>query len=197
MIRLFPELRNRIRILLFGLPVVSVVPANANLPAMREPLPAPKSGRPIAAALTRAVEALTKNPRITPGELAASLSVSPSYARTLLRRARARLAERPDAPQASPIHRVPPMHAAPGGTAPSLQDLSNRLTETEKSLAALRTVPVHARVSLNLNRRAEILRLTEAGHDASVIARQLGIPAGEVDFVVKINHMLASALQAR
>jgi hypothetical protein len=79
----------------------------------------------------------------------------------------------------------------------SLRELSERLAETEKTLSALRSAPVHRRASLNLNRRAEVLRLSEAGEEPSSVAERLGIPAGEVEFVLKIDRILSSAVQAR
>ena len=75
-----------------------------------------------------------------------------------------------------------------------LQDLQQRLTCTEEDLAAVRAMPVHARASLNLNRRAEVLRLLEGGLAPQSVAERLGIPEGEVDFIRKVDGMLASSV---
>src|SRR4051794_13948741 len=75
----------------------------AALPAKAPPLAVPlppepsvnKRGRPVADALTRTVEILTKDPEISSAALADSLQLSRSYARTLLRRARTRVQQAP------------------------------------------------------------------------------------------------------
>jgi hypothetical protein len=53
-------------------------------------------------------------------------------------------------------------------------------------------MPVHARASLNLNRRAEVLRLLQGGLNQQSVAERLGIPEGEVDFIRKVDRMLGS-----
>jgi hypothetical protein len=187
--KLFAELRKRIRVLIFGAPPAS------------QPVPDPqpvllKPGRPISAALSRTIEVLSRNPAINSTELAATIGVSPSYARTLLRRARARGAEPSPPAWIQSVRAISP--AAPQADVNgSLRELSQRLTETEKTLAALRSVPVHGRASLNLNRRAEVLRLSEAGEEPARVAERLAIPPGEVEFVLKIDRILASAVQSR
>ena len=131
-------------------------------------------------AMARTLVLLAANPSLTASEVAQKAKVSPSYARTLLRRARA--------------------HATEAGTAQGteittmLQDLQQRLTSTEEDLAAVRAMPVHARASLNLNRRAEVLRLLEGGLAPQSVAERLGIPEGEVDFIRKVDGMLASSV---
>jgi hypothetical protein len=68
-------------------------------------------------------------------------------------------------------------------------------TGEPETLPALASVVPQRRGSLNLNRRSEILRLNEAGQSAGAIAENLGVPAGEVEFTLKIDRMLASAAQ--
>jgi DNA-binding CsgD family transcriptional regulator len=136
--------------------------------------------------MSRTLEALKHQPGITPAELASILSVSPSYARTLLRRARARKPEP-----------VQSLRSAPQDFERTVHELSARLTETENHLAALKAVPLHSRTSMHLNRRAEVLRLAEAGESESAIAGSMGIPPGEVAFILKVDRLLASAVQSR
>jgi hypothetical protein len=178
--KFFPELRRRIRLLFFGLPVPDVAPAPA------PHLPGPKPGRPISAALSRTLDALKRQPAITPAELASVLSVSPSYARTLLRRARAR--------QPEPVQSF---RSIPPDVERTVHELSARLTETENHLAALKAAPLHSRTSMHLNRRAEVLRLAEAGETESAIAARMAIPTGEVAFILKVDRLLANAANSR
>jgi hypothetical protein len=145
------------------------------------PVRASKQGRPLSPALTKAVELLAANPCITAAEVAASIGVTPSYGRTLMRRARSRVADAPTEPNLS-------------GVQPTLADLHQRLAFAERDLAAVRAMPVHARASLNLNRRAEVLRLLGGGLAPECVADRLAIPQGEVEFIRKVDRLIASSV---
>ena len=142
---------------------------------------ASKAGRPLSPALKKAVELLAANPSITAAEVAASLGVTASYGRTLMRRARLRVADAPTDPNLS-------------GVQPLLADLNQRLASAERDLAAVRAMPVHVRASLNLNRRAEVLRLLGGGVAPECVAERLGIPQGEVEFIRKVDRLIASSV---
>lgn len=156
-------------------------PAPAAIPvAVVAPSQPARPGRPVSTTLLKAVEAVAAHPNITAPELASLLSISPSYGRTLLRRARAR--------QTTPAIQQRLQEPNPSVT---LTDLNERLTAAEKALAVVRSMPAHARTSLNLNRRAEVLRLLNRGLSSESVAEQLGIAPGEVDFIRKVDRMLA------
>jgi DNA-directed RNA polymerase specialized sigma24 family protein len=130
--------------------------------------------------MAKTIILLAAHPSLTGAELAQKLKVSSSYARTLLRRARS-LPTEPQAEQGAEITTM-------------LQDLRQRLTSAEEDLAVVRAMPVHARASLNLNRRAEVLRLLESGLETPSVAERLGIPEGEVEFIHKVDRLLASSV---
>ena len=130
-------------------------------------------------AVTRAAELLAVRPRITPAELASELRISVSYARSLMRRARLQ----PPSP--------PPEPTCLSDLDGTLQDLQQRLASAERDLAAVRALPVHGRAALNLNRRAEVLRLLGGGLAPESVAERLAIPQGEVEFIRKVDRIVA------
>jgi hypothetical protein len=186
----FPELRNRIRIMMFGVSPAPEISPDIRSP--RERVASGRPGRPISTALSRTLEELTANPQITAAELASVLSVSPSYARTLLRRARARRTDGAAPARPRVIHSIARPEPSAANVQDTVHEVSPRTPETEPALLA----PAPLRGSLNLSRRSEVLRLSEAGQSAAVIAENLGVPGGEVDFILKIDRFLASATQA-
>ena len=165
----------------------------------RPVIPAPKPERPAASSLARAVDLVRERPNMTARDLAMELSLTPSYARTLLKRALAKLAsEEPLVPTPEPVAEIAEETvAAPvqlalvaGPRMPELADLQSRLEQAEKSLAHLCAAPAPVRVALSVNRRAEVVRMAGGGMGTSDIAAVLGIPGGEVDFIVKMHRLL-------
>ena len=142
-----------------------------------------KRGRPASASLLRTLDLLRERPGITSRELAEQLSVSPAYARTLLKRAQSKL---PAQPVALALVRETSQEVKNN----ELALLHARLDETEKSLAALRSTPPQGRGSWNLNRRAEVIRMAGAGMPAGDIAGGLNIARGEVEFILKVDRLL-------
>jgi DNA-binding CsgD family transcriptional regulator len=151
-------------------------------PPVTLPPPAGKPARPLSSTISKAMHAVSANPSISAAELAKQLKISPSYARTLLRRARSATPEQSE-PQPGPA----------GDVQAALTNLQTRLSAAEKDLAAVRSLPVHARASLNLNRRAEVLRLLNNGLSSESIAERLGVPHGEIEFIRKVDRMLAAS----
>lgn len=150
-------------------------PVEVSTPGKKKPAArpaAPKRGRPVSESLSRTVEKLRTHPDITPAELAEQLKVSRDYARTLLRRARARIEETAPAPAAPvPISRLRRLALEPA-------------RQTAVALPAQ---------SLNLNRRMQVLRRAQAGESQQAIAAAVGIPAGEVEFILKVDRILSAA----
>ena len=137
----------------------------------------------VSPAVARAAEVLAARPRITPAELASELRISASYARTLMRRARLQSAGAPAGPTALPNL---------DGT---LHDLQQRLALAERDLAVVRAMPAQVRTTtLNLNRRAEVLRLLGGGLEPELVAERLAIPQGEVEFIAKVDRMVTSSV---
>jgi hypothetical protein len=77
-----------------------------------------------------------------------------------------------------------------------------KLREEARAMAAARTedappAPVEAPpqasasgMSINLTRRAQVLRMHRSGADAADIARKLGLPVGEVSLTLKMHKIL-------
>ena len=170
---------------------VVVGEASAAAPKPSEPPPLQhassnnKRGRPTSAALLRTIDLVRTRHDITSQEIAKELKVSPSYARTLLRRAQAKAASVPAL--------VPPVAAPRAGIENTVARLEERLADAEQVLGSLRATPPHARGNWNLNRRAEVLRLADTGTAVGEIAATLAIPAGEVEFILKVNRILQAA----
>lgn len=133
-------------------------------PVPEPSVPASKRGRPISNSMARAIEQLSRNPEVTPAELAQSLHISRDYARTLLRRARTKITE-----DAAVQKRVatPPRKVVP--------------TEALSQAAA----PVQP-----VNQRSQILRSVASGDSPADVAVRLGVPVGEVEFILKVDRLL-------
>ena len=166
--------------------------------APASPQPAPKDTPPepaippvsrqrtVSSSLARTENLLRERPDLTANDLAAELALSPSYARRLLRRARATMSAASPAPlvvASTPI-RVPDRE---------IDDLRARLEKAETSLAVLCSSPPQSRGTWNLNRRAEVLRLAHKGMQPKEIAADMRIPAGEVEFILKVDRLLHPA----
>lgn len=129
--------------------------------------------RPASAALLRTMEMVRQCETVTAAEVAAEIGVTVAYARRLLRQARSNAL----APASADVHVI-------------VATLQERIAATEETLARLQYTPPSARASWNLHRRAEVLRLTGTGVAPREIAEALSIPAGEVEFIVKIGRLL-------
>ena len=163
-------------------------------PPKREvPEPTPRKGRSTEDTLSRTVELLSSNSQVTAGEVAKSLGVSASYARSLLRRARTRVAEqKPTVISAAPT--AMSTASSPAANKPSSEDaltgILSRLSAAESELSQLRTRPVAKDMRWDLTTRSEVLRRHSAGETLQAIAAALGIPQGQVRFILEVNQIL-------
>ncbi|HYO82246.1 MAG TPA: hypothetical protein VES20_12645 [Bryobacteraceae bacterium] len=157
--------------------------------AQPQPAPAPPivhqpppPARPVLkgklASTDRAGAAIRANPSISSAELASQLGVSSSYARRLLRKHR----EQPPA-TAGPVACPAP---APLAVQLTMEELHNRLSETERALQIMRSAPPALRGDWNLNRRSQVLRSHSTGMKPEQIASELKMPSGEVQFILKV-----------
>jgi DNA-binding CsgD family transcriptional regulator len=150
-------------------------------PRHNPPGPARRS-RSLSPSLTKTIDLLRQRPDLTAQDVAAELKLSPSYARTLLRRAQSHVPVAVPGP--APVVAQPPVQT-------TIARLHQRITQTEQALAALHAAPSDMRATCaGPNRRAEILRLAESGYAAPDIAAKLAIPGGEVEFILKVNRVL-------
>ncbi|MBC8167526.1 MAG: hypothetical protein H7Y20_16855 [Bryobacteraceae bacterium] len=173
---------------------VPVVPTQPAEPATQRP------GRPPSSSMDHTLRAIKANPSISPAQLAAQLSLSTSYAGTLLRRAKAKAPQ----PKVTPIKQPARIHAvlaaspaavSPAQGDPGLQsvvaELTTRLDKTEETLQHLRVSGPKSNVSWDLNRRTDVIRRSLKGETNGGIAHELSIPSGEVDFILKVHKILA------
>jgi DNA-binding CsgD family transcriptional regulator len=168
-------------------PVVALRVATQPVAAVPHAISTARRGRPVSATLVRTQELLVKRPAISAAELATALKVSPSYARTLLRRAKARTAE-PVPPSAiSAIAAVAPSHRAEPAVNTTIL---NRLEAAEREIRDLHSARVPTRSRWDLSRRAEVIRRGVAGESAAEIAANLQMPQGEVRFILKVHKVL-------
>ncbi len=204
-------------------PVVAVPPRAVAVRQLAAPAPgvvdSGKRGRPISDSLARTLEVLAANPEISPADLASRLRLSPSYARTLLRRARNRVPEPAATPartaRGSNTTSIQPISIQPVSIQPisiqqqvetasrtaqpvpapddPLPGLAERLHQAEVEIRQLRTARPATKVSWDVQRRAEVLRRSLAGESAQYIAADLRIPSGEVAFILKVHQILAAA----
>lgn len=151
-----------------------------------------RSSRPPAPALTRTVQLLADDPNISAAELAATLNVSLSYAKTLMRGAAAQPSRSlPTLLDRALSNSTTPPAQAGADVQGQIATLSARLDEAERVLTAVRTTPPEIRGSWHQNRRAEILRLHAAGESPAAIAARLSIPSGDVAFVLKVESLIS------
>jgi hypothetical protein len=71
-----------------------------------------------------------------------------------------------------------------------LEGLRARVEESEERAGAL-VPPTPARSGLNLNTRAQAIRLDRRRNTPAQIAAILGLPAGEVDLLLKVHRLAA------
>jgi hypothetical protein len=71
-----------------------------------------------------------------------------------------------------------------------VERLRARVEESEERAGSL-VPPAPARSGLNLNTRAQAIRLDRRGNTPAQIAAILGLPAGEVDLLLKVHRLAA------
>ncbi|MGO9009697.1 MAG: hypothetical protein ACLQPN_06300 [Bryobacteraceae bacterium] len=81
----------------------------------------------------------------------------------------------------------------------SLEALAARVEGLEQQAEALRTQPAEAppdagRAALNLNKRAQVLRMHRRGDPPERIASLLEVPRQEVDLLIKVHRIIISQL---
>ena len=170
-----------------------------------------RRGRPLSASMNKTLEVMKANPGISAAELAKKLSVSQSYARTLLRRAKSRCSEAASKPASSqqtraarriettgPARQPAVLHVpcAPnedGAVRVAVSELTSRLEQAEETIQMIRSTRSSSRGSWDLNRRSEVIRRSLAGEAPEAIASALEIPSGEVNFILKVHRVLTGA----
>lgn len=169
-------------------------------PPLPSPAPQRRPGRPLSPAMTGAMTLLAKNPNMTAADLAEALEVSKSYAHKILRRVRERAeAEKAAARARTTAKRMPPVTAhrakEPIKPAPAPARVQTRVPATAPQVIQAEREPAQSALfpsqrSLNLNRRARVLKLHGEGKDPHSIASELGVAPGEVEFILKIQNIL-------
>jgi hypothetical protein len=71
-----------------------------------------------------------------------------------------------------------------------VEGLRARVEESEDRTGGL-VPPTPARSGLNLNTRAQAIRLDRRGNTPAQIAAILGLPAGEIDLLLKVHRLAA------
>jgi hypothetical protein len=163
--------------------IVGGTPPPQPLPPVSAPT---RRGRPMSPSLVRTVEFLSTRPDLTAAELAPAVGVSVSYARTLLRRARERSTE--PTPHLAPVPAAVPMSSPD-----RFDDIIHRLSSAERDIHELRSRRAGPKGRLDISRRAEVIRRNLAGETSGQIAAALGLPEGEVRFILKIQRLLMKA----
>jgi|SRR5690348_7920175 hypothetical protein len=77
------------------------------------------------------------------------------------------------------------------------QDQQSKLTELDQRLQQAEEnhsipAPVAIRPGLNINKRAQVLRMSRRGEGAETIAAALSVPRRQVDLLLKINAIALS-----
>lgn len=80
-----------------------------------------------------------------------------------------------------------------------MEALSTRFESLEQQTEALRRQPAAAspdagKAALNLNKRAQVLRMHRRGDPADRIASLLEVPRQEVDLLIKVHRIIISQL---
>jgi hypothetical protein len=74
----------------------------------------------------------------------------------------------------------------------TVQELKRRLDETERR-AELMSPPAVSPTSLNLNRRAQAIRMLRRGAHAEQVSAALSIPVKQVEFLLKVSQLAAAS----
>lgn len=150
-------------------------PALAGPPSDRDKHPSSvtkrSAGRSKSPSLLKAIELVQSRPEITAQQVAEEVGVSRDYARVLLKRARARVSGT--------------------GSEPSSVLASAEAERREPDIHQLAQAPVRVAGNLHLDRRSNVIRLNRKGTPADVIASDLGLSRGEVEFILKVNRLAA------
>lgn len=175
---------------------VAAAPAATPEPEAIPAIETARPGRPVSPSMSATLELVAKNPTISAAELSRKLSVSPSYARTLLRRARAKAAinedSSPRTQSSAQIRLALPAVAETPHLGSVVNELANRLGHAEDTIEHLRRARPQTRASWDLNSRAEVIRRSLGGEPREKIASDLGVPSGEIDFILKIHRIVSS-----
>jgi len=165
-------------------PVLKQAPAPAVARPAEPPVVARVETKPQAAPGERqsAVEILRNEPNLDAATLAARAGVTLSYARSLIRRRKAK----PLVATTRPV-RTAPAAASFMQTQALLQtqvaDLARRLDNPGESIAKPPAL---------LSRRTQVLDRSAAGIGAKRISEELAMPMGEVDFILKVDQLKKS-----
>jgi len=81
----------------------------------------------------------------------------------------------------------------------NMEALAARFESLQEQAAELRRLPVEAvpdagRAALNLNKRAQVLRMHRRGDPPERIASLLEVPRQEVDLLIKVHRIIISQL---
>ena len=156
-------------------PVVARAAAPPVVTRVETKLPAPPVER------QSAVDVLRNEPNLDAATLAARAGVTLSYARSLIRRRKAKALVAPSRP-------VKPAAAASILQTQALlqnqvNDLARRLENPQESIAKPPAL---------LSRRTQVLDRSAAGLASKRIAEELAMPLGEVDFILKVEQLKKS-----
>ena len=77
-----------------------------------------------------------------------------------------------------------------------LEEMDARWRKSASQAAPAEPAAATVRSGMNLNRRSQALRLHRRGETAGEIARLLSMPAGEVQLLLKVHHLLAQQVLA-
>ncbi|MDZ4796838.1 MAG: hypothetical protein SGI92_01645 [Bryobacteraceae bacterium] len=150
------------------------------------PIAPQRREHPRSGAMVRLVEVLVSRPDVTAAEVAPELGISVSYARTLLRRARG------SSPSpATEVRNTGLFQARTPDT--SVAEIMSRLTSAERELLEIRSRRIGPKGRWDISCRAEVIRRSLAGETSGQIASALGVPEGEVRFILKIQRLLMKA----
>jgi len=79
-------------------------------------------------------------------------------------------------------------HVANGQVKTALEDMSTRLREAEERTGML-VAPAPLRSGLNLNKRAQVIRMSRRGERTESIAASLNLPRRQVELLLKVHSM--------
>lgn len=169
-----------IRSLIAGLrarftPVARTAPP-VKLQAPPHPLPPPELPTPLSA-----VAILDNDPNLTAAELAKRAGVTLSYARSLVRRRKAKA-----------VHA--PAVLRPAAAEPNVSVLENQVRELARRVEQTETHVLRAAATAapKSSCRTQVLDRSAAGLSIDAISGELGIPAGETEFILKMERLKKS-----
>ena len=143
-------------------------------PPQAYPRPEPK---PEPVAPLSAVAILDQEPDLTPAELAARAGVTLSYARSLVRRRNAKRS---------------PAVVRPVAGDGSVAVLQTQVRELARRVEQAESRDYRTSAPVPGGRRAVVLDRSAAGVPVNLICEELGIPAGEAEFILKMDRLKKS-----